>query len=460
MAKVEAKESTSLRLWDLKDGQTVRTFERNSRDDGMFAMTPDGLYVLSTISGGTICVWDLQTGHEVVRLNRFYGGITAFTISQDGDFLLSGSADGTMKMWDLRWYLGSRPDKRQRGRKTQETRPQASRLRWLRRDLIGRRPLQTTRIGKDTANVAIAPDGSYALALDKDRRLTAWNLQTGKKFREADMQEAGMIPKLAKGPDIGYWLKILPGDVARPRALFGRPDRDNQFRLWDLETGSTIRIFSGHSDGISRCVVSQDWRRCLTGSQDKTLRLWDLESGETIRIFDGHSGGIASIAMSPDGRHILSSSEYEWSLRVWSVETGKTLRTFEGHTHHQVTQVAITPDGRYGLSCVTSDNTLRLWDLETCRTVRTFTGHCLYICCVDITPDGRHVVSASCDGTLRLWDLQTGDELARVGRFPTASYGKGPFESESFYGCVISPDGRYVRAWRADGTISLWDMHK
>ena len=305
--------------------------------------------------------------------------------------------------------------------------PSRSPLIWRqwRRDLhnlIGRRPVQTTHIGKRAGRVAIAPDGSYALALDMERRLTAWNLQTGKKFREVDMQEAGMIPRLAKGPDYGYWLKVLPGDVARPRVLFGRPDRDNQFRLWDLETGSTIRIFSGHSNGVSRCVVSQDGRRCLTGSEDKTLRLWDIESGETIRIFDGHSDGVVSIAMSPDGRHILSTGAWEWPVRVWSVETGKTLRTFEGHTHHgRVTQLAITPDGCHGLSCANLDNTLRLWDLETCRTVRTFTGHCLDICCVDITLDGRYAVSASFDGTLRLWDLQTGDEVTRIGRFPTSS---------------------------------------
>jgi len=50
------------------------------------------------------------------------------------------------------------------------------------------------------------------------------------------------------------------------------------------------------------------------------------------------------------------------------------------------------------------DETLKVWDVATGREVVTLQGHVGSVNACAMTPDGRHVVSASDDETLKVWD--------------------------------------------------------
>jgi hypothetical protein len=77
-------------------------------------------------------------------------------------------------------------------------------------------------------------------------------------------------------------------------------------RLLDLATGQTIRIFSGHTDGVEPVVFSPDGKSILTGSMDGTARLWDVASGQTIKTFSGEGPEFYDVAFSPDGKYIAT----------------------------------------------------------------------------------------------------------------------------------------------------------
>jgi hypothetical protein len=109
-------------------------------------------------------------------------------------------------------------------------------------------------------------------------------------------------------------------------------------------------------------AVTPDGRYAVSGSVDQTLRLWDLESGHTLRILEGHTNRVYAVAVAPDGRRAVSGSA-DQTLRLWDLESGQTIRTLEGHAG-AVTAVAVTPDGRCAVSG-SWDETLRLWDLQS-----------------------------------------------------------------------------------------------
>ena len=77
--------------------------------------------------------------------------------------------------------------------------------------------------------------------------------------------------------------------------------------------------------------MTPDGRRALSASGDKTLRIWDLESGESLRTLEGHTDPVNAVAVTSDGRRALSASE-DKTLRIWDLESGESLRTLEGHT--------------------------------------------------------------------------------------------------------------------------------
>jgi WD40 repeat protein len=47
--------------------------------------------------------------------------------------------------------------------------------------------------------------------------------------------------------------------------------------------GPLIRTLEGHTGGVNAVAMTPDGRRAVSASTDRTLRLWDLESGQTIR---------------------------------------------------------------------------------------------------------------------------------------------------------------------------------
>jgi WD40 repeat protein len=56
-------------------------------------------------------------------------------------------------------------------------------------------------------------------------------------------------------------------------------------------------------------AVTPDGRSAISASGDlggdRTLRVWDLESGQTVRTLEGHRGSVTAVAVTPDGLGIL-----------------------------------------------------------------------------------------------------------------------------------------------------------
>ena len=73
----------------------------------------------------------------------------------------------------------------------------------------------------------------------------------------------------------------------------------------------------------------------------------------------------------------------------------------------------MTPDGRHVVSA-SSDKTLKVWELASGRAVATLQGHTDGVTACAVTPDGRHVVSASEDQTLKVWELASGRAVATL----------------------------------------------
>ena len=231
-------------------------------------------------------------------------------------------------------------------------------------------------------------------------------------------------------------------DPKGTRVLSG--NNDSTMRLWDMETGRCLRIFTGHTASVESVAWSADQRRALSGSQDRTMRLWDVETGKCLNVFNGDYG-ILSLAWSTDQRRVLSGDFLgDHAVRIWDVETGDCLRILEGHLDN-IWSVAWSTDGRRALSSC-YDKTVRLWDVKTGDCLRVLQGHTDGVYSVVWSTDQRCALSGSQDYTVRLWDLETGRCL-RV------------FEGHTSYinSVAWSADQCHALSGSFDKSIRLWD---
>jgi WD40 repeat protein/ribosomal protein S27E len=211
----------------------------------------------------------------------------------------------------------------------------------------------------------------------------------------------------------------------------------------------------GHTAPVPTALFTPDAREVITVSADKTVRVWDVETGETVRIFrvpigDDVEGSVSGAALSPDGQtlavggHSLKPGKYGILIYLIDWKTGQIEKVLKGN-RDPISYLAFSPDGRL-LASATPGETALVLDVDKGTSVAALRGHRARIRHVCFSPDGRQVATASVDKTVRVWDAATGRELAVL--------------RDHRHQCncsAWSPDGKTLATGCVDGEIRLWD---
>ncbi len=114
-----------------------------------------------------------------------------------------------------------------------------------------------------------------------------------------------------------------------------------------------------------------------------------------------------------------------------------------GH-EDKVLDMDVSPDGRYLVSGG-MDDTLILWDVKTLSFKKNLEIHPDDIYSVEFSLDGKRVVTGCRDGVVRIVSVPEGEELFEM-----------MGHSEEVFNAAFSPDGKYVASGGNDGTVRLW----
>ncbi|CAO3632054.1 unnamed protein product [Cunninghamella blakesleeana] len=160
----------------------------------------------------------------------------------------------------------------------------------------------------------------------------------------------------------------------------------------------TVRVLSGHTDGVM-CVQFCDASNIImTGSYDKTIKIWNLETGQLIRTLEGHTRCVRALQFDEAK---LVTGAMDNTVKIWNWYTGKCIRTLEGHTGGVL---SLHFDCRLMVSGST-DHTIRVWNFQAGECC-TLTGHTEWVNSVRLFQKDM-LISGSDDSTIRLWNLQT-----------------------------------------------------
>ncbi|XP_059023666.1 autophagy-related protein 16-1 isoform X3 [Mustela lutreola] len=295
---------------------------------------------------------------------------------------------------------------------------------------------------------------------------------------------------LSESPLLGHH----SSDAARRRSVSSFPvPQDNV----DPHPGSSkevrvpttaMYVFDAHDGEVNAVQFSPGSRLLATGGMDRRVKLWEVfgDKCEFKGSLSGSNAGITSIEFDSAGSYLLAASN-DFASRIWTVDDYRLRHTLTGHSGKVLSAKFLLDNAR--IVSGSHDRTLKLWDLRSKVCIKTvFAGSS----CNDIVCTEQCVMSGHFDKKIRFWDIRSESivrEMELLGKITALDLNPERTEllscsrddllkiidlrinavrqtfSAPGFKCgsdwtrvVFSPDGGYVAAGSAEGSLYVWSV--
>lgn len=233
-------------------------------------------------------------------------------------------------------------------------------------------------------------------------------------------------------------------------ALTGSYDGD--LRLWDIQSGKCLKVFTGTGARIRTCSIDGSGRRIVSTGYDDSLCLYDAKTGECLKTIYDKRLPITAAAASPSGDLVITG-ERKGVVKLWDSDMTICLRVFKEHRTIMRT-IGWFPDNRRFFSVPgTSEKNIRIWEITSLKCIHKieFDRDLRDYPCV--SPSGNFFACGS-ERVITIWDMKTGNCHRILGG--NGKSGEGHIETVS--GLAFTPDEQQIISVSNDATIKVWDI--
>jgi WD40 repeat protein len=410
-------ENGRLTKWNLATGEKLAEWELPEVELASVAVVPGSS---SFIVGGTdksgkgfVRLLDSRTGEILWRYDRPEFTVGQVAISPDGRTFAASSPKQGFRMWAF--FRGSIESVVSRATHTCDA-------------------------------IAFSPDSAYVVVSGTDRTIYleeirgGWSalLPAGHQDRIRALAFSADGSKLLSGSDdltVKFWdARGVPQQLTRwsrqrnltaltvsaDESILASGASDGSIELWETTAKHPQRRIHDHRDAITSLAVLNRGTQLISSSLDQHLILRDLKTGETLakKRFDKLFPN--SLAVSRDGKMVavgLFAFGTPGKTQLLSLPNLEPLgEPFSGHLFG-ITGVRFANEDR-DLITASGDDAISVWDIAN-HQLRFRLKHTLAVTCLNLSPDGKKLVSGAGQGTqpgeIRVWDLTTGKQLLDLG---------------------------------------------
>lgn len=450
----------SIKVWDLMSGTVLINFQGHKSAITILQFDSEGTRLVSGSRDSNIIFWDLVGETGLFKLRSHKDQITGIWFSED--YLISTSKDGLIKLWDL---------------KTQQC--------------------IETHVAHGGECWSLGVSGDVVITTDAENQVKVWKVDFDEEENNKKIREVGILEKQSKfrgtnlsfktvGSTVFFFIQnvdktvelfklrsveeVAKASKKREKRLRekGYDDDEVANALKESEVSMFIQPYTVLRSAFK--VKSATWAltnssklEILISSNNNTLEYYTIaytskevtpaQKSYTVEL-QGHRTDIRSLDIS-DNKKLLATAS-NGLLKIWNTKTTNCLRTFEcGYA----LAVKFLPGGTL-VVIGTKNGEIELYDLATSTLLETVEAHEGAIWSLDLTPDGKTLVTGSADKSIKFWDFRiekeaipgTSRESAKMKIF----HNKTLELDEDILSIKISPEAKYLAVSLLDNTVKVF----
>lgn len=472
----------SIKIWDMTSGSVLINFEGHRSAVTMLKFDRSGTRLVSGSRDTSIIVWDLVGETGLFKLKGHKDEITGMEflsstekadVDEMDDWLLTTSKDGMIKLWDLKakqcvethlahnrecWSLGLNHSK-----EVCVTCGMDDEVKVWAVDLSQpeTKIVEQGSFKKESKHRGMKVEfhnttqGEFFYICNTDKICEIFRFRTEKEIKKAAakrtkrLHEKGMNDEqitadLAKSQIhflVAPFTTIYADRGKLRSATWGRTS-DRRLDILLTQTNNTVTYYKIKIPESARKIKSTD------EVAEVKYRLNQL----------GHRHDMRAVDVSDDDSMIITGSNGQ--LKVWNAKRGTLVRSFDKVGY--IISAKFLPGG--GLVVIgTKDGQLQLLDLATSTILDSVEdahqGKTIWS--IDLTPDGKTIVTASADKTVKFWEIKVTKDLVpgttdKYIELLKLDHTKTLELTEDASSVKVSPDSKYLAVGLMDNTVKIF----
>lgn len=238
---IGGRRDRTIRLWDVRTGELLRTFVGHEFGLRTVTFSPDGQFIASGSHDGTVRLWETESGKQVRMFQGYTDGIhfsESVHFSPDGKLIVAGGTDGTVRLWETKT-----------GKEFGEI-----------------------RVADDVIRFAgFSPDGRKIHIFVSDGSIETWEIATNRQVQLTTKRSDRW----------GYTADLSPDGKFMILGTF-----DGAAVLENAENGDEVKVFQEGKHVLRGIAFGPTGRTFASIAYDGNIWLWNIHESKPFKTID------------------------------------------------------------------------------------------------------------------------------------------------------------------------------
>lgn len=457
---ISGSEDGTLRVWNLKEGQAIRTMSHGGAVASV-SVRPDGQLAASAGLNGVAKLWQLSDGKELAVMK---GDLAAErTLGQITEDQTVAKQHVALAKGEVKAAEANQKDREESAKKALEAKTAAAKAvdeaakkakEAGEKNEAAKGKLAESKDNEELKKKAAEAEKAFTAAQEASTKAVQANMSAvrsetlAQKAIETAKQRLERVKAAAVAVEENLTKIAAQLTAAQEaakalqvavRAVVFSADGKTIATAGD---GHTIQLYSGTNGkpldsltvdtGNIAALAFTAGNVLISASVDGMASVWDVNPAWRLIGRFGRSeenpldfnaspfvGRVVSLDFSPDGS-LLATGGGEPSrggeLMLWDVAKRALVRTVEQAHSDTVLGVEFSRDGKR-LASGAADKFVKIFEVETGKHVRSFEGHTHHVLDVTWKADGATLASAGADNAIKVWNVKTGEQRRTISNY-------------------------------------------